>query len=186
MNILTILKEEGLWDNISISSILDVGCGISLQSQHWDVPIRVALDIYRPFLENIQSSKPHITLNVDALAMEELFLPESIDMVLLADVVEHLYAYQSFALLEMAKKIARICVVVATPKDFIPQDIDIWGYGGDRYQTHRSGWTVEGLEYMGYDVAGRPYTMSDVPRCSTQDVDPNITMLYAVLRKDND
>ena len=40
------------------------------------------------------------------------------------------------------------------------------------------------LEALGYNVAERPYVMRDVPRCTLQEVDPNVTMLYAVLRKD--
>ncbi|GAG19787.1 unnamed protein product, partial [marine sediment metagenome] len=138
------------------------------------------------FLKHILVDEPYIPLNADAMDIDCLFLPDSFDMVLLADVIEHLDSRASIALLDMANEIARICVVVSTPKGFIPQDIDIWGYGGDRHQTHRCGWSVEGLEDMGYSVVERPYTMSDVRRCSTQSVDPHVTMLYAVLRKDND
>ena len=185
-NILTILKEEGLWNDISIASILDVGCGISLQSQHWDVPIRVALDIHRPFLKHILADEPYIPLNADAMDIGKLFLPDSFDMVLLADVVEHLPIPKSLALLDMARIIARVYVVVSTPKGYLPQDIDIWGYGGDYYQTHRCGYNPDTLISNGYSVVERPYTMSDVTRCSTQAVDPHVTMLYAVLRKDND
>ena len=180
LNIREILEEEGLLPDIPITSMLDVGCGISLQSQYFDVQIRVALDAYRRYLMNIRSTVPYVPIHANAQSIAELFPPNSFDVVLLADVIEHLSKPESAHLLSLAHVVAKEYVVVSTPRGYTPQDIDIWKLGGDHYQTHRCGWTAEELEASLYKVIERPHVMTDVPRCTSGAVDPNMTMLYAV------
>ena len=49
-------------------------------------------------------------------------------------------------MLKDAEKIAKKAVIIETPLGFIPQNIDIWKLGGDKYQTHRSSWKVSDFE----------------------------------------
>ena len=180
----TILRAHGLYPKCRISTVLDVGCGLSLKSQYIEADIRVGIDIYRPFLERIEAEVPYVAINADAMELDRLFLPRSFDLVLVLDVLEHLEKSDGLRLLEMAEKIARVAVIVETPKGYIPQNIDVWGYDGHTYQTHRCGWEPQEFINRGYQVILRDYTMSDVKRHTELEVDPHIVMINAIRRFD--
>ena len=76
-----IFKPSGLYPEGRISSVLDVGCGLSLKSQFIQADIRVGLDLWRPYLEKIDAQVPYVTINADAMRIDELFLPKSFDLV---------------------------------------------------------------------------------------------------------
>jgi hypothetical protein len=180
----SIFEREGLYPTGRVSSVLDIGCGLSLKSQYIDANVRVGVDIYRPYLEKIDAQVPYAVVNADALDIEKLFLPKSFDLVLILDLVEHLEKETSVRLIQMAEEIARVAVIIETPLGYIPQNIDIWGWGGHEYQTHRSGWEVEDFTSRGYQVVVRDYTMSDVQRHTDVEVDPHIKMIDAICLMD--
>ncbi len=177
-----IFERANLWPTGKIKTVLDLACGISLKSQYVDADIRVGLDIYKPYLENIEleNNVPHVLINADIMGIDELFLPKSFDLVLLLDIVEHLEKEQSLKLIKMAEEIAKVAVVIETPNGYIPQDMDILGYGGHTFQTHRCGWEPEELINMEYKIVIRDYQMSDTKRHSTMDVDTNIQLIDAI------
>jgi SAM-dependent methyltransferase len=180
-----IFQREGLYPTGLVDSVLDVACGLSLKSQYIDARLRVGVDIYRPYLERIDAPVPYVAINADAMRLRELFLPRSFDLVLLLDVVEHLDKPDALRLMEMAEEIARVAVIVETPRGFVPQNMDIWGHGGDAWQTHRSGWEPAEFAERGYAVVQREYRMSDTRRHTEVDVAPDITMLDAIKRVDS-
>lgn len=177
-----IFRPRGLYPNKPIVSVLDIGCGLALKSQFIAAEIRIGLDLWRPYLERIDATVPYVTLNADAMRIDELFLPRSFDLVLLLDVVEHLEKPEALQLIAKAETVARQAVVVETPQGFLPQDIDILGLGGDHLQTHRSGWEAEEFQALGYDVVERPYTLSDVRRHTTETAPRMIVQLDAIKR----
>ncbi len=177
-----IFRPHGLYPQEPVVSILDIGCGLSLKSQFISAQIRVGLDIWRPYLEKIDATVPYVTVNADAMTIDQLFLPRSFDVVLILDVIEHMEKAQAITLLRKAEAIARQAVILETPKGFLPQDIDILGLGGDHYQTHRSGYEPEELEALGYTVLQRPYTLSPVRRHSTETAPDSIVQLNAIKR----
>ena len=179
-----IFEAEGLYPTGKIGSVLDVACGLSLKSQYIDAEIRVGVDIYRPYLEKIRADVPYVALEADALDIGKLFLPRSFDLVLLLDIVEHIEKPDSLRLMEMAEAIARVAVIVETPKGYVPQNMDIWGHGGDAFQTHRCGWEPEELEARGYQCLLRDYRMSAVRRHTEIDVAPEIQLIDAIKRLD--
>lgn len=176
-----IFRDQNLWPWKKIDSILDVACGLSFKSQYMEADVRVGVDIYRPYLEKIEAKVPHSVVCADVMRLDELFLPKSFDIVLLLDIVEHLEKDQSLRLIQMAEKVARKGVIIETPEGFIPQDIDIWGHGGDEFQTHRCGWEKKELEDMGYHIVRRPYRMSNVQRhTKIKDIPLDIHLLDAI------
>lgn len=62
------------------------------------------------------------------------------DVVLFLDIVEHLEYEDALRALTWCRKHGP--TIVATPNGFMPQ-------GGDTFDRHRSGWTVEAFEEMG-------------------------------------
>ena len=84
------------------------------------------------------------------------------------------------SLIEMAEEIAKIAVVIETPKGLVPQNIDIWGYGGHEFQTHRCGWEPSEFEDRGYKVIMRDYIMSDKKRHTGLEIDQHIQLIDAI------
>ncbi len=177
-----ILRPEGLWpfDPGELQSVLDVGCGLSLKSQFLDIPTRVGVDIYPEYLARIDASVSFVPLLYDVRKLGQIFPAKSFDLVLGLDIIEHVEWDESNALLDSFDRLARKAVVVATPKGFVPQDIDIWGHGGDHWQTHRCGWSPEQLQARGFHTILRDYRMQDVRRHTTKTVAPEVTMIYGI------
>lgn len=175
-----IFQREGLYPTGKIKTVLDVGCGLSLKSQYIEADIRVGLEIYPTYLEKIEADVPYVGIVGNAMDMDKLFLPKSFDLVLLLDILEHVEKEDGIKLLEMAETIAREAVIVETPKGYVPQNIDIWGWGGHEHQTHRSGWEPEELADRGYQYVLRPYTMCDVKRHTELTVSPEIVFIDAI------
>jgi hypothetical protein len=180
-----IFQREGLYPTGKIKTVLDVGCGLSLKSQYIDAVIRVGLEIYPTYLEKIETDVPYVGIVGNALDLDKLFLPKSFDLVLLLDILEHVEKSDGLLLLEMAERIARVAVIIETPKGYIPQNLDIWGWGGHEFQTHRCGWEVEEFTARGYNTILRPYTMCDVRRHTELDVPSDIVFIDAIKRLDS-
>jgi SAM-dependent methyltransferase len=177
-----IFQPHGLYPEGHITSVLDVGCGLALKSQFIAADIRVGVDIWRPYLERIDATVPFVTVNADAMRIDELFLPRSFDLVLVLDLIEHLDKRQALELISKAETIALQAVVLETPKGFLPQDIDILGLGGDRFQTHRCGFESDELRGLGYVVIEREYRLAPVRRHRRKASPETITLLNAIKR----
>src|SRR3972149_701536 len=69
-----------------IKTVLDVGCGLSVKSQYIECDWITALDIHWPYLRQArwQAIRKNITyVHANAMSIDDLFLPESFDLVLL-------------------------------------------------------------------------------------------------------
>lgn len=180
--IVKIFSDQNLWrfKEGEIVSILDVACGLSLKSKFIPATIRVGVDIYDKYFEHIEAEVPYVVIKYDVRRLEEIFVPKSFDLVIALDIIEHLEKDESLSMIKQCEEIAKKAVILETPKGYTPQDIDIWGYGGHTYQTHRCGWEPEELEGLGYNVIVRDYMMSDVKRHTELDVDPSIQLMDAI------
>ena len=119
-------------------------------------------------------------IKYDIRKILNLFLPKSFDIVLILDVLEHLKRKESLKLLRDAEKIAKKAVIIETPLGFIPQNIDIWKMGGDKYQTHRSSWDIRDFEVRGYKSFLRSYKMSNVKRHTKHTSNLNVKLINAI------
>lgn len=162
------------------SSVLDVGCGLSLKSKFIKADIRVGVDIFPEYFNHIEAEVPYVVIKYDATRLHEIFVPKSFDLVIALDIIEHIEKSDAIFMIRELEKIARKAVILETPEGFVPQNIDILGWGGDRYQTHRSGWEKKELEDMGYEVRMRNYIMDDVRRHRTQEVLRDIRLMDAI------
>ncbi len=163
-----------------IESVLDVGCGLSLKSKFIPAKIRVGVDIYEEYFNHIESKVPYVVIKGDVTKLKDMFVPKSFDLVILMDIVEHVEKGQALEMIAECEKIARKAVVIETPRGFVPQNIDILGYGGHEFQTHRCGWEVEEFEKMGYQVLVRDYEMQNVKRHTDIDVGTSIQIIDAI------
>lgn len=169
------------WKDKEIVSILDVACGLAFKAKYLPAKIRVGVDIHEPYFEHIESDVPYVVVKYDVRKLREIFMPKSFDLVIGCDIIEHLEKHESVQLIKDMEEIARKAVIIECPQGFIPQDIDILGYGGDHWQTHRCGWEPKELRALGYKVLTRDYTMRDVRRHTTiTDIDVNVHMIDAI------
>lgn len=181
-SIKNLFMEAGMWPwkDEEIISILDVACGLSLKSKFIPAKIRVGVDIFEKYFEHIEADVPFVVIKYDVRKLHEIFLPKSFDLVIALDIIEHLEKEESLDMIKQCEKIARKAVILETPSGYIPQNLDILGYGGHEYQTHRCGFEKEELEKMGYNVLKRDYTMSNVKRHTELDVPTNVQLLDAI------
>ncbi len=168
------------WKEGEIVSILDVACGLSLKSKFLPAQIRVGVDIYDTYFEHIESDVPYVVLKYDVRKLNEIFKPNSFDLVIALDIIEHLEKEESLELIKQCESFARKGVILETPKGYIPQNLDILGHGGHEFQTHRCGWEVEELEKLGYSTIVRDYTMQKIQRHTEIDVDTQIQLIDAI------
>ena len=89
---------------------------------------------------------------MNALANEVLGLfPEnSIDVIALIDVIEHMPKDVGLEVIEQAKRVCKNNIVVFTPLGFLEQEHpdgkDAWGMSGGEWQRHLSGWLPSDFE----------------------------------------
>jgi len=163
--------RTGGWEGVtegSPLSVLDVGCGLSLKSKYISTFVRVGLDIHRPYLEAVESEVPWIPVCADATRLSDLFLPNTFDLVLLLDLVEHMERDTAVKLMRSAEEIASVAVIVETPNGYLPQDLDILGFGQHSLQTHRCGFEESELRDMGYRTFVRSYSLAPIKRHTTE------------------
>ena len=135
------------------TSLLDVGCGSESPVRHFRrrVPRLVGVDGFAPSVEASRTKGIHHEyFCTDLLKIDDVFAERSFDCVLASDVVEHLPKALGVELIAKMERIARGHVVIFTPNGFLPQD----EYDGNVLQRHLSGWNVDEMEAMGYDVIG--------------------------------
>lgn len=180
-----ILRKNGLWPfaDDDRKTVLDVACGLSLKSQYLPNAQILGVDIHEPYLRAIDFKGKFMIAKCNVRFLDCMFLPESFDLVYALDIIEHLTKQESKELIRMCKSICRQAVVIETPNGYIPQDMDIQGFGADHLQTHRCGWSVKELKELGFKCVVRDYMMSDVKRHTKQDVDPNIELIDGIYLK---
>lgn len=135
------------------ASLLDVGCGSDSPVRHFRrrVPRLVGVDGFAPSVEASRAKGIHDEyFCTDLLKIDGVFAERSFDCVLASDVVEHFPKALAAELIAKLEKIASGRVVIFTPNGFLPQD----EHGGNVLQRHMSGWNVDEMEAMGYDVIG--------------------------------
>ncbi|MFN3561360.1 MAG: class I SAM-dependent methyltransferase [Chloroherpetonaceae bacterium] len=134
-------------------SLLDVGCGANSPIRTFSKKIKyaVGVDGFLPSIEKSRANQIHHDYKqANLLEIDTIFEPKSFDVVLASDVVEHFEKEDGLKLIEKMEKIARKKVIVFTPNGFQPQG----EFDNNIYQRHRSGWTVEEMESLGFKVVG--------------------------------
>ena len=122
-------------------------------------------------------------IKYDVRKLSDIFIENSFDIVYALDIIEHLLKSESEELMRQCKSMAKKAVVIETPNGYVPQNIDIQGFEGHEYQTHRSGWTVDELEGLGFQCVVRDYMMQDIKRHTEEVVDPHIQLIDGIYLK---
>lgn len=133
-------------------TVLDLGCG-------YDSPITklstkkytVGMDIYKPTIVESKKKKIHSKYIIgNVLDADKKFKPSSFDSVVALDLIEHLTKKDGLSLIKQMEKIAKKNIIILTPNGFTDQD----AYDKNPYQVHKSGWTTEEFQKLGFTVRG--------------------------------
>lgn len=132
--------------------VLDVGCGsnspLAKISRHF---YSVGVDAFGPSIEKSKKIGIHDAYKKgNVLAIDKLFRKKTFDAVIALDLIEHLKKKQGYELIKKMSELAKKKVIIMTPNGFYNQD----PYEGNRWQVHRSGWTVDDFTKMGFRVRG--------------------------------
>lgn len=143
-----VIKEK--IDDVEI--VLDIGCGIMPQ-QIIEPITHICCEPYLEYVKVLQekvkntTDRKYVILNGgwdDAL---HLFTENSVDTIILIDVIEHLEKDVALELLKQSESVCRKQLAIFTPLGFLPQShpdgIDAWGLHGGHMQEHKSGWQPE-------------------------------------------
>lgn len=132
-------------------NLLDIGCGADSPAKWLDVPFKVGVDRWEVALQRSRARGiHHAYIAADALDAPNLFPPQSFDLVLLSDLIEHLPKPDGEKLLSSVERLASKRVVVFTPNGFVAQD----SVEGNPWQRHVSGWYPLDFRKRGYTVMG--------------------------------
>jgi 2-polyprenyl-3-methyl-5-hydroxy-6-metoxy-1,4-benzoquinol methylase len=132
-------------------SVLDVGCGKSMNLRWLGVKRSTGIDGYKPDLEEARRRSAHDEFVLgDVRELDRYFKPDQFDAVVAFDVIEHLNKEDSLRLMQTMEKIARCKVVFFTPNGFLPQH----HLHNNDLQEHLSSWETAEMEQHGYRVIG--------------------------------
>ena len=156
-------------------NVLDLGCGEKspLRFVKDDKDLAnlhsVGVDIFTPYiLKNMNESKIHTEyLNMNIFDID--FPDKSFDCALLFDVIEHFDSKDFYNFLPKLERIAKKIIII-TPNGFIEQD----EYDMNPYQIHKSGWTVDDFEKMGFVCFG----MSGSKKIYSMNIKPNLLKIF--------
>jgi hypothetical protein len=101
------------------------------------------LDAHEPYFQAIKW--PSDTVRIVGVAPQVLLIlrDSAFSVAFAIDVPEHLVAIEAWTMISELKRVADR-VVLFVPEGPAPQSQDIYGMGGDHWQTHRSTWIWDG------------------------------------------
>lgn len=130
-------------------TVLDIGCGPISPLRLHKVKYSVGIDIWKPYIVEAKKKKTHNDLLL-ADCLKVNFKPETFDVVLALDLIEHLDKDEGRYLIDRMKQWARKKVIISVPNGYTKGHLA----DGNPFQKHRSGWSPAELQALGFCVKG--------------------------------
>lgn len=131
------------------NSVLDLGCGRNSPLQYCRHRYSLGVDLSEGYLRESKIKGIHSEYMMADIT-KVYFEPGSFDVVLCAQVIEHITEEEVNKLFDKMEKWARHKIIVTTPNGFLSKE----AYDENEHQKHLSGWTIDELEEKGYIVRG--------------------------------
>jgi hypothetical protein len=154
--------------------LLDIGCGIMPQT-YIDPSVHICCEPFPQYVNVLQEkirknennrSSNYVVLNMTWSEVIKAFPKDSVDTVILVDVIEHLEKKEALDLLKQTEFIARHQILIFTPLGFLPQSHpdgrDAWGLDGGAWQEHKSGWLPDDFDSTWEIIATKVFHTIDV------------------------
>lgn len=133
-------------------TVIDLGCGNKSPLGKIKKNFRSeGIDIYRKSIEESKRKGLHDSYKIaDIKNINKIYKKSSFDAVIALDIIEHFEKKEAIKLIRKMEKISRKKVILLTPNGYLRQD----PIENNQYQIHKSGWSKEELEKLGYKVYG--------------------------------
>lgn len=134
--------------------VVDFGAGEFRRLNAANSPVRVGIEIYKPYIERSKGKEGTIHIHGDMREFEKLLKPEYYDCAMMYDTLEHLTKKDGFDLLKRMQKYFKK-IMIKVPEGYFPQDGESERYGDDddnEWQEHKSEWYAEDLDGLGFEV----------------------------------
>jgi SAM-dependent methyltransferase len=129
--------------------VLDLGCGYNSPIQHCNVPFSVGVELFEPYLQESKKKCIHSQyIKADIRKIE--LKPKSFDAVIAIELLEHLAKEEGYVLIKKMETWSGKKIIITTPNGYLWQN----GYDNNPLQQHKSGWSVEELQRLGFKVSG--------------------------------
>jgi hypothetical protein len=140
--------NSGLLEIENRQSLLEIGPGIRpiilVQPPAIRILVEPSIDYCKVLQKMIGPLENAIVVNSSAIDFLKTLQQNSIDTIVLSDVIEHLEKDEGKELILELVRVAKFQVLIFTPIGFMPQHFegtdDSWGFSETNLQTHRSGW----------------------------------------------
>lgn len=141
-------------------SLLSLCCGIGLELSGLQNKDITAVDIAPQYLEEIKHRCDQAkTVCSDSLEYIKTQPDNSVDVISIIDGIEHMEKDKGLECIEHMKRVCRKQVLLFTPQGpgedgyLKNEPHNAWGIeGADEHQKHLSGWTVDELKELGFEV----------------------------------
>lgn len=170
----------------SVSSVLDIGCGIRPQ-QFIQPELLICVEPHLEYVEilkrNLRGSNAVIVTN-DAISALRGMPDCSVDSIFLIDVIEHMEKDVGALVVKECERVARQQIIIFTPLGFMPQEVhagelDGWNLHGGEWQVHKSGWYPEDFPGWSFVACKHLHTHDYLG----QAIDPPYGGFYAIRNK---
>lgn len=131
--------------------MVDIGCGIRPYFNP-DAKIQVCIEPFQEYIniaKEAYSDSNIVFINKYALEGVKSFPDNSVDTVVMLDLIEHLEKNEGYELIKEADRITKKQIVIYTPLGFLSnhrEGKDAWGLNGQELQEHKSGWLPEDFD----------------------------------------
>lgn len=137
------------WQSHERFRVADLGCewGWSGEAirERWQRAHIIGVDLFGPYLDHVREHRPYNEV-IEQDVLEYVEGLGRLDVILAAEILEHLDHDQGLRLLELLVDKAGLAIVT-TPEGYIPQE----ELDGNPLQQHRSGWTMRELVGAGFE-----------------------------------
>jgi SAM-dependent methyltransferase len=133
-------------------SVLDVGCGhSSIVGSLKKTFSSEGIDIHKKTIDLSRKNKTHDKYKIgNIMSLPNFYKKKSFDACVSIDVIEHFTKKDALRLIKNMENVAVKKIIILTPNGFYEQH----DYDGNPHQEHKSGWSKNDLEKLGYKVYG--------------------------------
>lgn len=138
---------------IETETVIDVGAGV--RPMQWFRPKKhICIEPFGPYCERLRGAGGYVVVEKSAYAGLK---GRKADSVMLLDFLHHVDRDYGEKVLSRCLDVATRQIVVREPSTFEADAADVWGMGGEHYQTHRSFWPITDFSGWMTERTGRGY-----------------------------